>query len=566
MLSNNHKRMSGRIKRKPKVESSESDCSSVDEYIPPRTTSLSRRASSQIVRGTKKEVENQVSKSFEASDEDEDEYESSDDDTIAKRKRGKNPKQIAKKSTPKIKTKPITEKVNADKEESSTRACHAKKKPPQPKKKCKKEIEEVSCDDSSNIDEEDEQNVKSTGRRKLSKKNTSEFELRKSEYIDHRNEWLSRPITKYTAMYSFPVLIRKKKVTAALLSNLWGGERLSIFTWINSLYRLENPDEEPHGNSRIEISVPLAAYEIRNSYCGSMPLFLRPYEGQIVKPLSDHSSETLNTGKDVDLYLNTAGPIWCLAYAPNHTGAVRTSDYQNYLAVGTSRIGWLDAADGQKTLAGTCEVGDDVPYNYGAKHRSPNLLQIWGLKTKNSEANNNRKSASRNSAGTSTISANTSCEAAASLQYCVGLQSRGPVWKVAWSSWNPFGVEEGKEEIEGEGYGEDAAAHAAEDREVYETSQNFLGILAVVCGDGSCLVMVLPKSPDSSIPSSSSSSSSNSSASASSSSSTSASSSSSCSPAERIPVLSENSVCRWEVSVPRESIGSKYSGTLTCGH
>ena len=564
MLSNNHKRMSARIKRKPKVESSESDCSSIDEYIPPRTTSLSRRASSQIERGTKKEVESQVAKSFEASDEDEDEdedeYESSDDDTIAKRKRGKNPKQIAKKSTPKIKTKPISKNVNPDKEVSITLASNAKKKPLQPKKKYRKEVEEVSGDDSSNIEEEDEQ--KSTGRRKQSKKNTSEFELRKSEYNDHRKEWLSRPITKYTAMYSFPVLIRKKKVTAALLSDLWGGERRSISTWINSLYQLENPDEEPHGNPRIDISVPLAAYEIRNSYCGSMPLFLRPYEGQMVKPLNDLSSETVNTGNDVDLYLNTAGPIWCLAYAPNHTGAVRTSDFQNYLAVGTSRIGWLDAADGQKTLAGTCEVGDDIPYNYGVKHRSPNLLQIWGLKTKNNEASNKKKSSTKNSSGTSTTSAGTSCEAAASLQYCVGLQSRGPVWKIAWSSWNPFGVEEGKEEMEGEGGGENAAAHAAKDRELYETSQNFLGILAVVCGDGSCLVMVLPKSPDSSKPSSSSSSS----TSSSSSSSASASSSSSCSPAERISVLSENSVCRWEVTVPRESIGSKYSGALTSAY
>lgn len=529
--------MSGRIKRKPKEESSESDYSSADDYVP--TPTHSRRGSSRLVKSAKKDVVSQAPKSSDPSDEDE--YESSDDDKSVKRKGGKKPKPMAKKCKPKAKTKPADDNIEGGKDENEAPTSRVKKKPPQPKKKCKVEVEEDSGDDSSNIDEDDEQNVKSSGRKKQFKKGTCESEVRKSEYIDHREEWLSRPITKYTATYSFPTQLRRKKVTAALLSDLWGGERISISTWINALCRLELLDEGVQGNPPTDISVPLAAYEVRNSHGGTLPLFLRPYEGQVVRPLHDDSSESSNTGNDIDLYLNTAGPIWCIAYAPNHAGSVPASACQNYLAVGTSRTGWLDAADGQKTLAGTCEVGDDIPYNFGMKHRSPNLLQIWGLKTQYSGANGKKKSSSKSSAESSAAPAVT----AASLQYCVGLQCRGPVWKVAWSSWNPFGagVVEGEEEEGGEG----AAADADRDRELREISQNFLGILAVVCGDGSCLVMVLPKSPNTNSSASSSSSS---------------SSSSSCPPAERVPVLSENSVCRWEVTVPRESIGSKYSGVL----
>jgi hypothetical protein len=522
--------MSGRIKRKPKEESSESDYSSADDYVP--TPAHSRRGSSRLVKSAKKEVVSQAPKSSDPSDEDE--YESSDDDKIAKRKGGKKPKPMAKKCKPKAKTKPADDNIEGDKDENEAPTCRVKKKPPPSKKKSKVVVEEDSGDDSSNIDEDDEQNVKSSGRKKQLKKGACEFEVRKSEYIDHKEEWLSRPITKYTATYSLPAQLRRKKVIAALLSDLWGGERIPISTWINALCRLELLDEGVQGNSHTDISVPLAAYEVRNSNGGTLPLFLRPYEGQAVRQLHDDSSESLDNGNDIDLYLNTAGPIWCIAYAPTHAGSAPTSAYQNYFAVGTSRIGWLDAADGQKTLAGTCEVGDDIPYNIGMKHRSPNLLQIWGLKTQYSGGNGTKKSGFKSSAESSAAPAVT----AVSLQYCVGLQCRGPVWKVAWSSWNPFGADGVEGEEEG---GEDAAAAADRDRELREISQNFLGILAVVCGDGSCLVMVLPKSPNTN---------------------SSSSSSSSCPPAERVPVLSENSVCRWEVTVPRESIGSKYSGVF----
>lgn len=107
----------------------------------------------------------------------------------------------------------------------------------------------------------------------------------------------------------------------------------------------------------------------------------------------------------------------------------------------------------------------------------------------------------------------------AKLDYFVGLKDSGPVWEVSWSPVVP---------------GEHRGIQA-------------LGMLAVVCGDGTCRVLVLPASLGSD------------------------SSTADC----ELPVLAESEVCRWSLRMPPLKHGEdrvaitcvcwQSSGRLVCG-
>lgn len=99
--------------------------------------------------------------------------------------------------------------------------------------------------------------------------------------------------------------------------------------------------------------------------------------------------------------------------------------------------------------------------------------------------------------------------------YGVHLESRGPVWQMAWC---PVLLSSG-------------AASAADDDDTF-TSADALGVLAVVCGDGSCLVLVLPRLTHLS------------------------SSSTDSTDLDEVPVLAETSVCRVEISQPGDMVSS----------
>jgi WD40 repeat protein len=117
----------------------------------------------------------------------------------------------------------------------------------------------------------------------------------------------------------------------------------------------------------------------------------------------------------------------------------------------------------------------------------------------------------------------------------VGLPLRGPCWKVSWSTWEPYKSSDSNINSEEEKYSE----------QVEEKAMELLGLLAVVCGDGSCLVLVLPKtatpyfstSKEHSSPSKESFS----------------SSSEASSPVDKVLVIPEHAVCRWEITVPGSS-------------
>lgn len=426
----------------------------------------------------------------------------------------------------------------------------SKSAPKASNKKSKKDLsDEDEADSGSDVDAQDSKVI---GKKKVFKRGTSESVIRKHEYHVHRDEWLSRPITKYVAEYCLPSPMGRKDLTAALLADLWGGQSLSISKWIAA-------QSEVHLEcGGAVLSAPEAALDVKIIDDGGLQsIFLRPYEGAVARRSTPGSSS--QSSSEIDIYLNTAGPIWCIAYAPSPEDISPSSAlFERHLAVGTSRIGWLDA-NSQRTLAGTCEVGDDIPYTLGAKYTTPNLLQIWKVQSTSVDFDssteltgeaNKKKNNSRQS----------NSETRATLEYCVGLPFRGPVWKAVWSTWTPFRALNG--DLEG------GIESTESDKETYEKSLNFLGLIAVVCGDGSCLVLVLPRtatpdfaSPSSSLPIPSSSSSSSSALNKSqASSSTSTSTSTSSAPVDRVPVISEISVCRWVVTVPRACVGSKYPG------
>jgi hypothetical protein len=418
-------------------------------------------------------------------------------------------------------------------------------------KKRKKDLsDEDEADSGSDVDAQDSKVI---GKKKVFKKGTCESVLRKHEYQLHRDDWLSRPITKYAAAYSLPSPMGRKDLSSALLSGLWGGKSLTISKWIAA-------QSEVHLEcGGLVLSAPEAALDVKIvKDGGSQSVFLRPYEGVVVNTSNAQGSRSEHCA-EMDIYLNTAGPIWCIAFAPARKDiSPPPMLFERHLAVGTSRIGWLDA-NSLRTLAGTCEVGDDIPYTLGAKYTTPNLLQIWKIQSSTLDSD---------SIAETTVEINktkknfpiSNSETKATLEYCVGLPFRGPVWKAVWSSWTPFRA------LNGDFDGGNESAES--DRETYEKSLNFLGLIAVVCGDGSCLVLVLPRTATPNLTASTSSNPPASSSSSSSSSSSgnmnrtpfSTSSSSSSVPVDRVPVITEVSVCRWVVTVPRACVGSKYSG------
>ena len=88
------------------------------------------------------------------------------------------------------------------------------------------------------------------------------------------------------------------------------------------------------------------------------------------------------------LYLNAAGPVWGLAFAPQwgHNLPCQKGNqchhnlqpHNKYLAIGTSRIGWLSAQEGLTDGLFRHGVGTDFFHELdGQSKLAPNLMQIW---------------------------------------------------------------------------------------------------------------------------------------------------------------------------------------------
>ena len=275
-------------------------------------------------------------------------------------------------------------------------------------------------------------------------------------------------------------------------------------------------------------------------------LFLRPFEGgsSHVTPSTLHAQDSDRAVEEgLDVYLNVGGPIWTAAFVPDVTHPVSAafgtgSRCVKYLAVGTSRVGWEG-----NSVTGDFNLGDDASYALGQKVLTRNLLQVWAVsKVKKVHAVSDRNDgpilmnrrvgaavgvSSGVGGGVSSDGYNTHGQKeglsegvdkvqqdSAHLCYCVAVD-RGPVWKIAWSPWVPS-------PFKSQSKGESAMG-----------GRGLLGVLAVVCGDGSCLILVLPVPDTDHTPSRSS-----------------GVETVRLGDAMSVPVLSERSVCRFVLTVP----------------
>ena len=91
---------------------------------------------------------------------------------------------------------------------------------------------DASGSDSSAIPEKSGESNKRSARKKQISKNTSVPEMKLAEYLSLRDEWLSKPITGYSAEYVIPCNIGTKKFTEQLLEDVPRTEVLSINKWI----------------------------------------------------------------------------------------------------------------------------------------------------------------------------------------------------------------------------------------------------------------------------------------------------------------------------------------------
>jgi hypothetical protein len=250
-----------------------------------------------------------------------------------------------------------------------------------------------------------------------------------------------------------------------------------------------------------------------------------------------------------DAYINAGGPVWAVAMCPYSSAPAQDSNCRigqvdRYIAIGTSRVGF----------AGSSSMGCDESYVLGDAQRHDNLLQVWRVhgsynipakvvaggrlqlsKTKKSDDPNyvpkpkgrprkyprpegeeavakiprpkgrprkyprseGEEPASKKPAGAAeqvalgqaeqeeegedsdammdveaveqeapAVSDSEVCEVRSELSYCVALKGRGPTWAVKWC---PFRLSD---------------------------SASSIGVVAVVNGDGSCVILQLPCAGD----------------------------------------------------------------------
>jgi hypothetical protein len=228
----------------------------------------------------------------------------------------------------------------------------------------------------------------------------------------------------------------------------------------------------PFKDTNIEIGSGDAGVLVRVPALGAASLHL---EG----PASSSSSNPL----PLDLALNACAPVWCVAFNPSlATGAGGDS---RYLAVGTTRLGWPDdavvaagvkappvvggaAADpdlfGRFSTAvveenelGCAGLGCDQLYVVGqgaiSAARHPNIVQIWRLDGDG-----------------------TAADTSAHCVFGIGVDECGPVWSLQWCPVRSSPT---------------ASGDNISDWRCHRGSE--LGLLAVVCGNGSCVVFAVPR-------------------------------------------------------------------------
>jgi len=232
-------------------------------------------------------------------------------------------------------------------------------------------------------------------------------------------------------------------------------------------------------------SVPLAEFLLRGTIAQTSGAFVDAFKCVDISVNGNTSSLRLpaltalplavenQPDGGMDMALNICAPVWCVAFNPlpaSSSGSAR------YLAVGTTRIGWPEPG-AQTACPGDAKPGDtfnkldtsmvldgmdsDAPPVSGGlggdrvyvagqcdAQRHPNMIQIWKVEVGEEGDDGGAQSAR--------------------CLYSVGIDGCGPIWSLAWCPDVPS---------DGEG-----AAHEG----------SAIGLLAVVGGNGSCVVYVMP--------------------------------------------------------------------------
>jgi WD40 repeat protein len=167
---------------------------------------------------------------------------------------------------------------------------------------------------------------------------------------------------------------------------------------------------------------------------------------------------------DESVYLNTGGAVTSISFAPFQPlgRESNTSDKIQYFAVAMGSIGFHsertpEPPGGRHHDYNSAQFGPGYlePLVLGQCRRVDNILQLWSSKN---------------------IGSGRSDERFATLEYAVELRARGAVLQTAWSPFKCHGTAR---------FDDVQASFPIKWR-------SYLGTLALVCGDGLCLVFMLP--------------------------------------------------------------------------
>lgn len=332
-------------------------------------------------------------------------------------------------------------------------------------------INKVSDEYENEMDEDDEEynhnekpskkHIKTTiittkkRNRKTTNKNASNASIK--QYTYYRDKFIDNGITRF-AIQQFEWNIQQGIQVATILEleylistlpTVIENEIMTLYTW---LVKQSFIDDVFYG----------CTVEVNANYdAGNTTTILSAFEAQII------SSGNLD---DLDVLMNAAGPIWTVAFIPTtattanintntvNTSSTNTSTHQQEeeeeeqewitksFSVGCSRIGWPKPSSQlhSPTLCAEYGVGSDIRYLANSTTNHANILQIWQILIP--------------------FSSHTTqlVQAPPSLVLTIGFESCGPIWSSAWSN------------------------------ALFPKNSKILGIIAIVCGDGLCRILIIP--------------------------------------------------------------------------
>jgi hypothetical protein len=164
-----------------------------------------------------------------------------------------------------------------------------------------------------------------------------------------------------------------------------------------------------------------------------------------------------------DVLINAGGPVMCIAVARralSFQDTMKESKRNCCFVVGMGRVGFATSASPESAVPGRFGPGFDAPRRRCEAQSFDNLLEFWH----------------------SPLDSDDKCVSVPTLAYAVHLRRRGAVVSACWSRHS---------------YTIPAPRSDSASTEVLHSSAQtqrlaYVGTLAIVCGDGSCLILIMP--------------------------------------------------------------------------